>query len=338
VVWGYLAILIMFLPGLLFIVMFAFNDVDQHVMNEFNVGGNKFKTGDWRKDWKMLVAMVFFPITIIFFQLYSTFTCQGHVNQGYMAIGVALEAFVESFLQIVLQNYTILIGYHITTIQIITICASFFMLSKASIDLDLEVYEHDLGFCGTLIHYLTLLPAYSTTIAFRTSAFAITIAFLRIWCLLPMSLLLVEMIIVSYICFRKLGSPGFAYSVYLSLILTNLGVTNVGMIGANEFIKTEEKENDTYTVNYINQTDRFIKLSSSTTFLHHTIVLSVILGMVIHNPLYFEHWRCERFILNNYEGFYFAHIYWVFSGIIGLGFVGFLSNQWLGARGMKIAA
>ena len=100
----------------------------------------------------------------------------------------------------------------------------------------------------------------------------------------------------------------------------------------------EGKEDERYTKNYIHQTHRFVQLSSATTFLHHTITLSVILGMVIHNPLYFEHWGCRLFILNNYKGYWFAHIYWAFSGLIGLGFVGFWSNLLLGARGMKMSA
>ena len=126
--------------------------------------------------------MVFFPFTTILFQLYSTITCRGDVHQGYMAIVVALEAVVESFLQLVLQNYTLLLGYSITSTQIIIICASFFILSKASIDLDLEVYENNLGFRDTVKHYITLIPGYNSTIVFLTLSFAITIAFLRMWC------------------------------------------------------------------------------------------------------------------------------------------------------------
>ena len=327
-VWGYLGISIMFLPGLLFIVLFAFND---------RINAYMFKTGDWSKDWMMLVSMMFFPITMLSFLFYSTFTCQGDVHQGYMAIAVAMEAFIESFLQLVLQKYTILMGHKITPTQAASIFASFFILSKASIDLDLEVYEHDLGFCGTVKHYLILLPGYSATISFRTTAFAITIAFLREWCWLPMSLLFVEMAIVCYISFRSVHSGHLAYSTYVPLIITNLGVTNVGMIGANEFIRQEAKEPGKYTKEYIHETNRFVKLSAATTFLHHTIVLWAILGMVIHNPLYFEHWGWEHFVLNNCNGFFLEQIYWLFSGIIGLGFVGLLSNLFLGARGMKIA-
>ena len=143
-----------------------------------------------------------------------------------------------------------------------------------------------------------------------------------------MCLLFLEMGIVCFISFRNVASTCIAHSAYVPLVFTNLGVTNVGIIGANEFIRTERKERDGKDgpgVNdYINETNRFVKLSSITAFLHHTIVLWAVLGMVIHNPVYFEHWGRDDFILNNYDGFMFENIYWVFSGIIGLGFIGLL--------------
>jgi hypothetical protein len=322
----------MFLPGYLCLLMLM------QIYEDLSIYELFVKNKSSAKNCCMYLFVAFYPLAIIMFQFYSTFTCQGDVHQGYMAIGVALEAFVESFLQLVLQNYTILLGYEITWTQTLTICASFIMLSKASIDLDLEVYKHNLGSLSTscLKHYFVLLPGYAATIAFRTSSFAITIAFLRLDAWLPMCVLVFEMCMVYCFYFGFKLASGFA------LVITNLGVTNVGIIGATHFIKNKTKEDSRDTDVYIKQTDGFIKLSSVTTFLHHTIVLSYILYMVINDTGYllsthYPHWEWEHFILKSYKGYYYEHIYWVFSGIIGVGFVGVVSTLFVGARSLKIA-
>lgn len=83
-----------------------------------------------------------------------------------MAIGVAFEDFLETFLQLVIQFYTLLYECEFTNSQIVTNCASSFINSKASADLDLEVYEHKLSSKHIVLHYIKLLPRYSTTIEF----------------------------------------------------------------------------------------------------------------------------------------------------------------------------
>ena len=131
-------------------------------------------------------------LTVILLQIYGAFSCGNAQLHGFMAVGVALEAFLESFLQLVLQMFTICYGYDITTAQIVTICASFIILSKASIDLDLEMYEHKLKLCEIILHYLKMIPGYGATIAFRAVSFSVTLAFLRVWSLIPMFLLIME--------------------------------------------------------------------------------------------------------------------------------------------------
>ena len=172
-------------PGLLSIVMFAFNENERE---------NKRKTGDQVKYQKVLVSMVFSPLTIILFPLHNTFTYKGDVHQGYMAIVVAMEAFVKSFLQWFYKTTQLFQVTKLHQHRQQQFAVHFYILSKASIDLDFEVYEHELGFFDIVKQYFALLPVYAATIAFRTLAFAITIAFLRISCLLPMCLLFVEMV------------------------------------------------------------------------------------------------------------------------------------------------
>ena len=333
VIWGSLGIGIMFLPGIMTIVM-AYATIDHYSVNE----DLSIKDGPIWKRMRNLIAMFIFPITVILLQIYGVFISGNTAVQGFMAIGIALEAFLESFLQLVLQLYTICYGYDITTTQIITICASFVLLSKASIDLDLEMYEHKLTFKYILIHYLKTAPGYCATIAFRAFAFSITLAFLRVWSLIPMCLLMVELIVAYRIAFETFGSfDGAVDSPFLPMMITNLGVTNVGMIGACGYMRSNSKEEGKYVYEYLGKTNVFIKLSSIASFLHHATVLTTILGIVIHDPNYFEHWASRTFILQNYDQFFHENVYYMYCGAIVIGYIGLLSSHRLGAKGMKIA-
>ena len=324
VVWGALGIAIMFIPGLVSMVMYIFNN--SHTKN-------KFRKGEYPHDLIVMLLMAMFPLTMIAFQFYSTFTCQGEVYQGYMAIGVALEAFLESFLQLILQTYTIFYGYEITNTQIAAICASFFFLSKASIDLDLEMYKHELSPCDIVKHFAIMLPGYAATIAFRVLSFSMTMAFLRMWSIIPMCLLFLELSVAYYVSF-KYDKDDLSRTV--PIIITNLGVTNVGMLGAKHLINEEQKQNSGDVKIFYEDNDKFMKLSSTLSFIHHFIVVTAILGLVLHNPCYFEHWACPKFILSNYDGFFHDYMYLMVGGILGLGLFGLASMLKLGARSLRI--
>ena len=277
--------------------------------------------------------MAMFPLTVIVFQFYTTFTCRGEAYQGYMAIGVALEAFLESFLQLTLQTYTIFYGYEITNTQIATIFASFFILSKASIDFEVEMYELELSFCDIVKHFALMLPGYAATIAFRVFAFSITMSFLRLWSIIPMFLLFLESAMAYYKSFEYHRDD---LSLALPIIITNLGVTNVGMLGASYFIIEEQKQASDNAEDWYKQNNTFMKLSSTLSFIHHSIAVTPILGLVGHNPCYFEHWACPKFILNNYGGFFHEYMYWMVVSILGLGFFGLASTLKLGVRSLRI--
>ena len=341
VVWGALGIAIMFIPGLISIIMYIFNDPDETNkrviftrQDEETRNDNKFRTGKYPHDLIVMLLMAMFPLTVIVFQFYSTFTCQGEVYQGYMAIGVALEAFLESFLQLILQTYTIFYGYEITNTQIATICASFFILSKASIDFELEMYEREISICGTVKHFALVLPGYAATIAFRVLSFSITMAFLRIWSIIPMFLLFLELSVAYYVAFEE--TPWAYLEDSIPIIITNLGVTNLGMVGANLFISEEQKQNQEDVYSYYVQNDRFMKYSSTLSFIHHFIVVGTILGLVAHDPCYLDHWACPKFILSNYGGLFHNNMYSLTGGIFGFGLFGLASTLKLGARGLQI--
>ena len=154
--------------------------------------------------------------------------------------------------------------------------------------------------------------------------------------MIPITLLFLELVATCYLCFRDLRETHIGYSAYLPLIITNLGVTNVGTIGANQFMKDEMKQECGEVASYYKETDKFIKISSIMSFIHHSVVIATIVGLITYNPCYFQHWTCPRFILNNYKGYLYDHMYCVAVGIIGLGLFGLQSTLFLGARSLKI--
>lgn len=191
-IWGVLSVSIMFLPGAMAIFM-SYNSESTRPIFEVNDGPKIRRI-------RNILLMALFPLTVILLQLYGLISYKNKEIHGFTAIGVALEAFLESFLQLVLQLYTIYYGYSVTTTQIVAICASFAILSKASIDLDLEMYFGDnLSVSDTIIHYTRIVPGYCATIAFRALAFSSTLAFLRLWSIIPMFLLVIELTIVYWI-------------------------------------------------------------------------------------------------------------------------------------------
>ena len=194
-IWGILGIAIMFMPGLLSSLTYLLAKPKT---------SNKLRKGKYPHDLIVTLLWLMFPVTVVIFQCYTAFTCQGKVYQGYIAIAVAIEAFLESFLQLTLQTYTIIYGYEITGIQIATICASFFILSTASINLDLEMNSHKLSICNSLLHYAKLVPGYAATVAFRVLSISIAIAFPRIWSIIPMSLLILNWLELTLLVLHRI--------------------------------------------------------------------------------------------------------------------------------------
>ena len=281
VAWGTTSVLIMFLPGMSAIIMLLSDGANYLI--QLKRSGRKCM---------IMLLLLLFPITLIVFQLFAVFTCRGRIFQGYIAIGVALEAFVESCFQMILQIYSIMYGYQTTLTQKASIAVSFIILSKGSIDLDIAMFEMKLS--STILHYLKTIVGNTATIGFRVISLAITIAFLRIWCLIPMFFLIVELMYVAY-WFGDVDG----ISQNFVLTITNLGVTNSGVIVALEFLYDQEKrEMDRYDANKIK---RFLRVSCLISFLHHVIVLSVVYVLILaSNGDLMEHWSWDHFILHPY--------------------------------------
>ena len=120
-------------------------------------------------------------------------------------------------------------------------------------------------------------------------------------------LLLCELLIIGCL------TGGRTNGIFLAI--TNLGVTNLGMMRALSYLKDwgfKERGHKEHS------TILFIKISSFASFIHHTLVLSVILGLVVMDPNYFEHWKRPDFFINKYSG----HKYPMFIVPITLGIIG----------------
>ena len=108
--WGYVGIGIIFLPGIIFL----------HALYYVRKQKSLFIAG--------ILLVPIYPVFMLLVQLLGIFTSCSSSNmskkvQVFIALAVGLEAFFESFCQIVLQIFTIIYGYPVTTVQIITILA-----------------------------------------------------------------------------------------------------------------------------------------------------------------------------------------------------------------------
>ena len=153
-----------------------------------------------------------------------------------------------------------------------------------------------------------MLPCYASTIVFRVTSFSLTIAYLRLWSIIPITLLFLELAVMSYRRYQnvKEKSRRFAF-VYLTC-LSNAGVLNANNIGElNSDIKDKKSDDDGR---------RFIRISSIVTFIHHSSVLTLIMVMSRLQPKYFTKDRLAVIILRPDS----PHFFWVFAVTILVGF------------------
>ena len=290
-IWGALGILIMFFPGIIRIPkalvylmhgrnMFKEAEKDFGIRNETKlkkVEGLVFQ----------VCAILFYPIAMIFGSisvLFRTFRGKGSEVQKLSTVMVGQEAFFESFPQLLLQCFTIAYGYEVTTVQKVTIFASFFFLARVSIAYDL-LWEEP-SFKDTMIQTAKLLPAHVTTIMFRVSAFTMTMVYLREWAVIPIFVLYLEILTMAYIKYQSVQDPVVRFRSIWYRSLSNLAVLNV-----YDPLETHMDEGEK------RRCRNFIILSAVTTFVHHVIVITSILMLSFYYPEHFLHERFEKLIV-----------------------------------------
>ena len=275
--WGIVGMGIIFLPGLIGGLPYLLIFIDRRL---------------WR--WALLVLLVSctFPIALLLVQLLTIFyvyknsdACKDH--QMYLTAAIGMEACLESFSQLLLQIYTILYGYKVTTTQIITILASFFLIARTSMLLDIETKMYSMGkelsFGESLLQTFKRMPCYTSTIIFRVSAVSLTIAFLRGWSAIPISILFLELAILAYMRNKNQEDRSEARAATFYLCLSNAGVMNAYTLGTDD----EDEVGG----------EKFIRNSTIVTFIHHSIVLVTIMIVASYNPQYLDHWTWPEFQL-----------------------------------------
>jgi hypothetical protein len=269
----------------------------------------------WEKEFceafSTAIASLTFPISFLILQLVGIFKMICHkskLSRDYqMAITMVtgLESCVESCCQLLLQLFTIIYGYETNTIQKITIVASFVQLAKCSIAKDIETKlffeDKTLGFKKTMVEVVKLLPCYVSTITFRVGSLCLTMAFLREFSIIPLTLLTIEVGVLAWMrCKKMKGEEKFVD--FIALIVSNFGVMTASLY--NTGLEEDPKE-----------VEKFVKRSSIVTFIHHTVVLSVIMVLGQHFPNLMCHWTAPMFRLKpTCERFF-----WMFGTTIMMG-------------------
>ena len=196
------------------------------------------------------------------------------------------EAALESTGQLLLQLFTLCNGYHSSTIQKITICSSFFQIGRSVILQDIETKlwikrESPLSFGQSLIETLKRIPIYVSNIIFRIGSLAVAMSYLRLYSIIPISILLLELGWISWNRIRKLSNKERAIILVPQLMASNLGVLNSYAFDqgcGSGYGKEDEKEEDI---------KKFVIRSTWITFFHHSIVLAIIMVIGYFQPEFF---------------------------------------------------
>lgn len=317
---GYISVTIIFLPG----IVKAFYHVVTCLTKE-----------EYRK-----VPMAFcylpFPLYILYIQGKAVLSPLNAVAEQKLIRALSMEAFYESFPQLVLQIISIIYSYHLSYIQAVSIAFSLLMLAKTVILLDSaetirvanndeKEFSGDEGMkeilllksppnegddnensgenavanvsqkdqetgrnkasrycttaCSALLsalgYMLWVLPLYLTSIIFKIAAFSITIAYLRVFALLTMGLLIIELFVLA----KYTGFTKFADQIYP--VFSNFFIVNIGgaQIPQKEVLNKEELKQ--HSTNYENMY-KFAKRSVTLSYIHHTLVLILIALLVMN--------------------------------------------------------
>ena len=316
---GYISLGIVFLPG---------------IVKALNVLARRLQKGEYLKA-PLAICYLPFPLYILIIQIRAvTNPLNKDANISLVRV-LSMEAFYESFPQLVLQTISLIYSYHLTWIQAASIGFSLLMLAKTVILLDttqpimvaekkdtqeleesrmgekekmnnendmesneqtteeiengedkqqkLHTAKHETrGFFTTALQALLaalryiiwVLPLYLTSIIYKIASFSITFAYLRLWALGTMGLLIIELLVVA----KYTGFDNFADRIYP--VFSNFFIVNIGgaQIRQKEIMNNDEKKKQE---KYYDNMYRFAKRSVMLSFLHHTLVLIVIAFLVV---------------------------------------------------------
>ena len=242
---------------------------------------------------------LFFPAYIIYVEAKAFFHPNTRSYRQNLVKTLSMEAFYESFPQLVLQTITIIYGYPTNPIQVLSISFSFLVLTKTMLMIDnqdevtsemqlksMSESHAVLGSLKSAIKYnFWLFPLYISSVIYKVGVFSLTVSFFRIWSLLTMSLLIMQMIVLAKIVGFK-DAHAWVYPVFNNFFLINIGGTNIpDTMKEEESIADvrpfDELEVRRETEKTIKKSYKFAKRSIVLSFIHHTVMLITIVLLVL---------------------------------------------------------
>ena len=256
------------------------------------------------KDYKKIphaIRYLPFPIYIIFVEARAFFHPNTRSYRQQLIQTLSMEAFYESFPQLVLQTITIIYGYPTNMIQLLSILFSFLVLTKTILLIDnqdeitKEITDGETdgdGWHGrlaslkiTVQYNFWLFPLYISSVVYKVAVFSLTFAFFRIWSLLTMALLIIQMILLAkFIGFEDVYS--WVYPVFNNFFLINIGGANMPNPSGSTAEDEEIRPFDEHSVEgekekTIERSYKFAKRSIIISFFHHTLILIIIAFLVL---------------------------------------------------------
>ena len=333
-IWGSVGLMLVFMPGIIMGITFA--------------ADARSKKYIWSLQLIFILFGVLFPITFpllhvtaIYKSLFPTKAEYESWIFSFIVAGMGVESSIECFGQILLQMFSILNGYDTTTIQILSIVASFATISMCSMTLDGHTIQGTSqtsqteeingeeswrrrrrmakkGFINKSMKFISLLPCYISTISYRAVSISLIMAFIRYWSIIPFVVLSIGLFLIALNRSKErthLTWKGMLADA-LMMVLFNLGTLN-----ATTIMHAVPKDEANDKIEMRKDVGKFVLFSAVWTTTVHTACLSTIIGLVHHNPYHFDHWTKENFLLNPVEPTNCAlNVYWIFGSTIVMGF------------------
>ena len=296
--WGRFMIFIIFMPGLFWACR-----------PRMRMG----KTGRIKR----FLGLVF-PLYALGYGYYALKNARNEKVQKRLTLICACEAFFESVPQIILLCYTF--SYKETTIStptILSLVGSVFLVAYAIVGFDIESGGLKLNTIKDfLVYVLKLAPLYAVGTIFRITSLSLTVIYLKWYAIIPAVILIGLMILLVG------ATIEWNLDVIYFMALTNVTVPNIGMIRMTQIQMDDGGEESNKLPGDIERRcRRFITISSYLTFLHHTIVLSIVLYLICSGQGFRDGDEMHNLLnpTREWPGTHIRNVYIPFSIVIMIG-------------------
>ena len=266
-VWAAIGIAILTFPG-----VFLITQTDGPLNDGLNMARKIKDTTNVKYAFKIVgyaIGILFYPAMLLTTQLIAIW--QNDIRWFNVSMLMAgLHALFNSFPHLIFELYMLLNCGERHISQYVLICMAFIFMVSNAIRFDLianRIRFH--SFKEKLFYGLMVLPQHTTCIIFRMMSFVLTFTFIRWFALLPTILYFLEIMILA----------GYTVAAEWNIVY-NVGMANISMmnIGFVKFLSDKTK-----FPNDLNQRMKnFVRLSSVVTFLHHSIILALLLILEYH--------------------------------------------------------